>query len=161
MPFHQLTCTTSSGFNFQASAPSRANIQLASSVSVLHRKERCLKRVVLCRLLEVIVHLACRGEDALNAGGGGGRSEVLLHHLCERRPLALLRLPPREHVHLDVGFLGVGQVLLELVDLWLRRVVLLLLLYLAEQAAEAVVMNGASAVVMGRWSLSVREVSTK
>ena len=45
------------------------------------------------------MHLARRGEDALDAGGGSGRSEVLLDHFRERLPHGLLHLPPRKHVH--------------------------------------------------------------
>ena len=63
---------------------------------------------VLRRLLQVAVHLARSREDALDAGRGGGRGEVLLDHLRERRPLALLRLPPREHLDLNVLLLGLG-----------------------------------------------------
>ena len=95
-----------------------------------------LERRVLGRLLEVAVHLAGRREDALDAGGGGGRGEVLLDHLRKRRPLALLRLPPREHLDFNVGILGVGEVLLELVELWRRWRGDLLLDLPAEQRAE-------------------------
>mgnify|MGYP005642055579 CR=1 FL=1 len=99
-------------------------------VCVKGREERVLERRVLGRLLQVAVHLARRREDALNTGRGGGRSEVLLDHLREHRPLALLGLPPGEHLDVNVGLLGVGEVLLKLVELRRRLLLLLLLLLL-------------------------------
>ena len=77
-----------------------------------------LKRRVFGCLLQVAVHLAGSREDALDAGGGGGGcSKVLLDHLRKRRPLALLHLPPRQQLELDVRLLWLGKVLLKLIKL--------------------------------------------
>ena len=80
-------------------------------------EKRVLERRVLGRLLQVAVHLARRREDALDASGGGGCGEVLLDHLRERWPLGLLRLPPHQHIELNVLLLGLREVLLQLVEL--------------------------------------------
>ncbi len=67
------------------------------------------------------MHVAGGREDALHASRGGGRREVLLDHLGERRPLALLRLPPREDLDVEGRLLRVCEVLLELVEQGCRR----------------------------------------
>ena len=63
------------------------------------------------------MHLASRREDALHASGRGGRSQVLLGHLSQRRPRALGLLPVLEDVHLEVGRVGRREGLLKLVAL--------------------------------------------
>ena len=67
-------------------------------VGIEGRKQGVLEGRVLGRLLEVAVHLASSREDALDTTRGGGRSQVLLDHLGERWPPALLGPPPLEHV---------------------------------------------------------------
>jgi hypothetical protein len=75
-----------------------------------------LECVRLGALAQVAVHLARRGEDALDARRGGRGGEVLLHHLCQVGPLRLLCCPPAEHLDVDLRLLRVGEVLLELVE---------------------------------------------
>ena len=65
------------------------------SLGVERGDERVLEHAVAHRLAQVVVHLAGRREDALDAGRRGRRGEELLHHLGERGPLRLLGLPPR------------------------------------------------------------------
>ena len=43
---------------------------------------------------------------------GAAKYWLLLDHLRQVRPLALLRLPPIEHLDVEVRLLGIGQVLL-------------------------------------------------
>jgi hypothetical protein len=74
------------------------------------------------------MHLSSRGEDALDARRGGRSCKVLLDHLPERRPLAALHLPPVEDGVVNVGHVGVCEVLLQLVNL--RRLLLRLFLQL-------------------------------
>ena len=82
-------------------------------------EERVLEGLVLHRLAQVVVHLARRGEDALDTCGGGRRSQVLARHSHQRRPLDRLQLPPCtppcEEVEIHIVLGRAGEVLLELV----------------------------------------------
>mmetsp|Transcript_21899 Transcript_21899/g.54600 ORF Transcript_21899/g.54600 Transcript_21899/m.54600 type:complete len:223 (-) Transcript_21899:348-1016(-) len=78
-----------------------------------------LKGIVLCRFLQIAMHLSCSRKLTLNASRGGGSCQVLLDHLGESWPLVLLDRPPGEKVYVEVGFLRILQVLLELILLWL------------------------------------------
>ena len=86
-----------------------------SSICVEGREERVLECRVLGRLLEVAVHISGGREDALDASGRGRRGKVpckvLLDHLGQGGPLALLLLPSLEHVNFEVGLLRLVEVL--------------------------------------------------
>ena len=100
----------------RAARPARAKL-----VRVEARIESVLERGVLCRLLQVAMHVTSRREDKLDALRQGRRCEVLLDHLCERGPLGLPQFPPLKHVNIHgVGHFCVRQVLLELIQL--RRI---------------------------------------
>ena len=51
------------------------------SLGVERGDERVLEHAVARRLAQVVVHLAGRREDALDAGRRGRRGEELFHHL--------------------------------------------------------------------------------